>query len=392
MSKYRDLAKKALRDNESKLLTEGILYEDSIKERMHPKLEEDLLEGRHSLNGNPAMPEGDERTFEMKLIAERFKEVVNRCREAFDVDVIDEKNIMLEMMPMVDRVMEMEEPHIKELEKLAVEMIMEEFDITDENVIIEATLTPNVILEGVIKNPSPQSVESEFNDHDEIVSANANVYKRRFLNAMTQGASKKTNHMFHMRNDELNTMNPRLVNNYKKMMSAADYVFYMVPDMETGVNGGACSVDFNANNGEEDLRPVIKAEAMVFPVLIHELVKGVMEVLSAHGLPTEKHITEYVINKADYLSAEPWDMRLGPAMWSRFCNCVPAEDFNLKHHVYADLAAQDPETFNHNMKNIMANTKKGHEIVETMLAEIKREFKEDDLNEMDEFFNKEDLY
>lgn len=391
MSKYKDLAKMALRNANNKLVVEGVLYEEGITERIHPQLEEDLLEGKHSLNGNPAMPEGDERTFEMKLIAERFKEVVTRCREAFDVDVVDENDIKFKMLPLVKGVMEMEEPHKKALEDLAVEMVMEEFDISDENVIIEATLRPDVELTGTIQNESPESVDEVFNDHDEIEIANANVYKRRFLNAMTQGASKKVNHMFHMVNEQLEQMNPRLVNNYKKMMSAADYMFYIIPDMEKQITAGACNVDFNTNESREDQRPVIKAEAMVFPVLIHELVKGVMEVLSAHGLPTEQHVSEYVINKADYLSAEPWDMRLGPAMWGRFCNCIPPDDFHLKHHVYADLAAQNPKEFNHNMKNIMANTKMGHKIVEDMLKDIKKELSEDELNDMGDFFNKEDL-
>jgi len=115
---------------------------------------------------------------------------------------------------------------------------------------------------------------------------------------MTQGAAKKVNHMFHMVNDELVNLNPRLPNIYNKMMSAADYMFFIIPNMEKMVSGGKSECDFSGET------PKVKAQAMVFPVLVHELCKGVMEVLSSHGLPKKKKISVYVINKADFIEAE----------------------------------------------------------------------------------------
>lgn len=392
MSRFRKLAKNALNENkESKLLFENFLYEDGMTERMHPKLEEDLRKGRHSLAECDVFPEGDVISSEMKLIRERFKEVVYRCREAFDVDQINNMQIMQEMMPLVFKSMDLEEPHIQELEELAVRMVMEEFDIPEDTIVFEAELTREISLDGTSKNPTPQLVDEEFNDHAEIERANAEVKKRRVLNAMTQGAAKRVNHMFHMVHEELSNMNPRLPQNYKKMMSAADYMYYVVPDIEKGNAGGVCECEFQGE--EDDMRPVIKAKAMTFPVLIHELVKGVMEVLSAHGLPTQENIAEYVIGKADFLEAEPWDMRLGPAMWGRFCEMIPDVDFGIKHHVYTEIASMEPDEFNTTMKEILAKTKRGKGIINQIIAEVKEELKQDDFNESmgDSHFNIEDL-
>ena len=127
---------------------------------------------------------------------------------------------------------------------------------------------------------------------------------------------------------------------------------------------------------------------MVFPVLIHELVKGVMEVLSAKGLPKKK-MGEFVINKADFLAAEPWDMRIGPALWERFTDVFEAEDFNLKHHVYSELVELPVDEFNRQMKEIMAGTKEGKKIVKTMVDEIKKEMSNEDFNETMETFQKD---
>lgn len=391
MSKYKKLIQGALNESkETKLLFENLLYEDSITERIHPKLEEDLRNGSHSLAECGVFPEGDVISYEMKLIRERFKEVVTRCREAFDVDNIDNSMIMREQMGLVFNAMDLEQPHLKELEELAVKMVKEEFDIPDDAIVFEAKLTQDISLDGTSKEESPQLVDEEFNSHEEIEEANAGVKKRRVLNAMTQGAAKKVNHMFHMVHEELTNMNPRLPQNYKKMMSAADYMYFIIPDMDNGVSGGVCEADFKS---DEDNRPIIKAKAMVFPVLIHELVKGVMEVLSAHGLPTEKNISEYVVGKADFLAAEPWDMRLGPAMWGRFCDAIPDDDFHLKHHVYTEIASMKPFQFNATMKEILAKTKRGKEIIIEILKDVKDEMKEDDFNESmgDSHFNIDDL-
>lgn len=380
MSKYRDLAKKALNSKKVEAkprLNESMLYADGITERMHPKLEEALRRNQHSLAECGIFPEGDIISSEMKLIRERFREVVMRCREAFDMNVIDNTVIKQQQMPLVLEAMELEGPNKKALEKLAVEMIMEEFNIPEGSVEFEATLQPEIDRNGTID--TPQETDTEFESHDEIVNANKEVHKRRVVNAMIQGASKSVNHMFHMKNEELANMDARLPGNYKKMMSAADYMYYIIEDLSGAVNGGSCEVEYDED--EDGIKPVIKAKAMVFPVLVHELCKGVMEVLSGHGLPTQENITEYVINKADFIQAEPWDMRFGPAIWRKFCECIPPNDFNMKHHAYVDLVQLPADEFNHVMKEMIAGTKLGKTKINEMLSEAKREIQEDDYNQ-----------
>ena len=161
-------------------------------------------------------------------------------------------------------------------------------------------------------------------------------------------------------------------------MSAADYMYYVIPKMENGVTGGVVKVDYPTS---ENPKAVIRAQAMAFPVLIHEIVKGVMELLSAHGLPKNKQISDYVVNKADFLAAEPWDMRLGPALWGRFTNLIDPDDFNLKHHAYYKLASLPATEFNIQMREIMAGTKRGKKIITELIDEVKRGLQEDEFNE-----------
>lgn len=379
MSNYRKIVESALKKaNNSKTLNESVLYPEGMSERMHPKLEEDLLKRTHSLGKHPIFPEGDESTFEEKIMGERFKEVATRCKRAFDSDTVDQQALMTNMMGMVNEAMEMEKKHKKALEKLAEQMIREEYDMSKDIVEIHCELTPHINMVGTKKNPKPMATEMQFKNHDDMVNANDEVYKRRFVNAMIQGAAKKCNHMFHMVDDELTDMDPRLPNKYAKMMAAADYMYYIIPEMENGVNGGVVRVQFPTASNP---KAVIYAQAMVFPVLIHELVKGVMELISAHGLPKNKKVGEYVINKADFLAAEPWDMRLGPALWERFTKMIEPDDFHLKHHIYTEMVSLPVMDFNRKMREIMAGTKEGKKIISGIVEEIKGGLQEDEFNE-----------
>ena len=159
------------------------------------------------------------------------------------------------------------------------------------------------------------------------------------------------------------------------MMTAAEYIDYIIPSMDEGTVGGMVKVEYPTKNNP---KAIIHAQAMVFPVLIHEIVKGVMELLSAHGLPKDKKLIEYVTNKADFLAAEPWDMRLGPALWSKFTDAIDSDDFNLKHHVYSELAALPAKEFHIKMKEILAGTKEGKKIIKDIIDIVKQDLQHDE--------------
>jgi len=370
--KWRKIAERALAKSNGKSLNESRIDYGDMEERMLPKLERELRERKHSLGTHPIFPESDETHFEEKIINQRFIDVVNSVKRHFDVNKIDNNFLIQNMGVLVGDSMETEDGHQKELEDLAVRMVIDEYDIPDGAIEFDVKLEPQINLFGTKPNPTPKTVETEFENHDEIELANKEVYKRRFINAMTQGAAKKSTHMFHLVDDELARIDPRLPNQYSKMMSAADYMYYIYDgSTDAGrVNGGVVRVEFPKNEGEV---PKIIARAVVFPVLIHEIVKGVMEILASHGLPRDSKIQKWVIGKADFVSAEAWDMRLGPGLWGKFTELIPTEDFNLKHQIYMELVVLPVDDFNVSMREIMAGTNTGKKIITDIISNIKTE-------------------
>ncbi|MCA9034633.1 MAG: hypothetical protein KDA91_05860 [Planctomycetaceae bacterium] len=69
---------------------------------------------------------------------------------------------------------------------------------------------------------------------------------------------------------------------------------------------------------------IVVARAWFFPLLIHELVKGTMELICLRGLSSLDDSTyQAVISEADRIEYEPWLLQAGPAMWRRLLSVVP---------------------------------------------------------------------
>lgn len=380
---YKDIVKKALRKaTDKKILNEGFGYPEGMVERIHPTIEKNIIERKTAIGDHPALPRGGVRGFDQKLLLDRFVEVVNRYKEAFEVDQIDDDKLNSQVQQLLMDCMKTEAPHKKELIDLAIEMVREEFDMTEDAVDIEADIVDRVSLTPSIdRETSDEEFEMEYESHDDIDSSEKEVMKRRLINALIQGAAMKTNHMFNLVNEELIGINPTLPSKYKKLMSAADYSYFKnLSPTGSSQAGGMCNVD----TSDEEGKPKIIAEAVTFPVLIHELVKGVMELISLHGFTEDEKLNEFVISQADFTGAEPSDMRMGPALWGRFMKSIDPEDSKLKHHVYHKLISKPVDEFNECMREIFAGTKRGKNIVTELCEDIKSDMALDDMTELSE--------
>lgn len=366
------------KENIKNILSENINYKMGVTEKMHPKLESDLANGRHSLGKHPVFPEGGILRFEEEIMGKRFKDVVNRYKRVYDLKEIRDRDVKNGMKSLIEDTMELEKNHTKQLEQLAIDIVRKEFNIDEDSVEMFAELTPEITLVGTRKNEKPILLKVEFKDNDEMVNAKAEVYKRRFINAMIQGAPKKIIHMLNEIDDELSEIDPRLPNKYAKLIASADYLYHIIPSLEKMSNGGEVTVKLPSKTND---KAIISAQAKTFPVLVHELIRGVMQLISASGLPKSKRIGKYVINNADFKAAEPWDKRLGPALWERFTDLIEPDDLKLKHYIYHELVSLPVNEFNTKMREIMAGTKVGKKIVKDVVDKIKTEFSTENFNQ-----------
>ena len=175
-----------------------------------------------------------------------------------------------------------------------------------------------------LEMPSEEEVEELMGDMENF---NLERAKRRFINSLIQGAAFKGGHMFNLVRDEINEINPQLMNLYAVTQALMEHAYWIFPDMEGMAGSGGGQMGQSEFDPDTD-PPTVKARAVTFPLLVHELVKGVYEVFGTHGLPDDPRQAEMVLGAEDSLPAEIWDSRLGPVFWEKFLATYPLELFD----------------------------------------------------------------
>jgi hypothetical protein len=359
-------------------LTEAIEYDPSHPERMHPDIEQKLRDDSHNLGGNKSLPKTtDSRHFSEHNASKRFKDLVTKVKRYWGVEVVDPRMAM-QVMTLLNEAQTLERPHRAELEKLAVDLIREEFDIPEDQVDFDAKLVDGKISDEGMQQ-SEEEEEMEFDSEVDIERLNGEVQKRRMLNAIMQGAAKKGHYMFHMIDEQLTSIEPRLVSIYGKLMSMTDLTYWMIPNMSGGgggdMKGGREHLDLSGD------KPKIVAEAWILPVLLNELIKGSMELLAAHGLPEDKREANYVINKADTLDSEIWDMRLGPVIWEKFIDAIEGDAYDIKHFLYYEVAQMAATEFHTFMRELLSGSQKGKQMLTDLANDIQKDIREKESDE-----------
>tara|TARA_R110002167_G_scaffold269571_4_gene476082 strand:- start:714 stop:1247 length:534 start_codon:yes stop_codon:yes gene_type:complete len=109
-----------------------------------------------------------------------------------------------------------------------------------------------------------------------------------------------------------------------------------------------------------------------------------MEYVSMHGLPSDPEFAEEVIGSEDTLPAEVWDLRLGPVIWEKFIESYPPDLLNnedygrIKNYLYYNIVSLEPEPFIGLAKEILSGSKRGKEMIEKIVDDIKKQLKDED--------------
>lgn len=373
-------------------IVEAIEYDPEHPERMNPDLEGKLRSGEHIFGKSKSMPIGsDAQNYSEKIASKRFKEIINKVKRYHGIDRINPM-MMQQMFQIMSEVSQIETRHKDALEQLAVDIVSEEFDIPDQ--MLEATLSPpgsDLGFEGDDEEEDEEDYGSDFDTPKAPKSAQRmeelemEVDKRRVINALMQGASKKGHYIFHMVADELDSIDPRLMGLYGKLMSLADFQYWIIPDSTMGgQQGGVEKIEWRKAEApededeeeemekidveEDDEIPVVVAKAWIFPLLVHELIKGTLELSAinwADGHLDFEEQTE-VIKKADTVEGELWGMRLGPGMWEKFLDCVGSDNYDMKQWLFQELTKLPAKQFHEFMKEILSGSQKCKEVIQTL--------------------------
>jgi hypothetical protein len=223
------------------------------------------------------------------------------------------RQTMMRSQALLGEIVQAEDGYRDELEMVAAQMVTDAYPIIDyANIKIDA----QIVNMNDINIPPPQPEEDpslpDFGEDDpEKLKA-----KRRIINGITQGASIRGAFGFMLFREYLDQLNPELVDKYSEILklsfgiyddeNAIAMLLAMIAQNQN-MPGGESEMEYD----EENEQFVIKARAICYPMLVHEIVKGLYEIVGTEGFGADKEKNQAIVGAVDKLSNEPRDLQYG---------------------------------------------------------------------------------
>ena len=391
-------------------------------ERMDPSIERKILGKETPYSSHPAMPKMD-RDFIELVASKRFKDTVTKLKTILQrttgkTTQLTSGNPLMNLLMLVSQAISqtsrMESRHKADLEKMAVDLVKEQLGVPEGQLQFDAKLVGMGQSESAQKmrreseKPSREEMTQAFknaqeheNDVEAFLDAMDNFdmekNKRRMINALIGGAAKKGQYMYHLVSEKLNEIDPDLIDYYSLSTAIIDHLYWLYPE-ETmaamsgggGSEAGTSEIDASTNP------PTVIARGINFPTLVHELVKGVYEVLGTQGLPDDPRQAEMVMASEDTVPAEAWDLRLGPVFWELLQRAYPIDllsDEDQRHiqlYLFSKISSMSAQEFFQLFKEVLAQKQSGMDKIQRMVNELVAELERNDEDE-DEDEDEDDI-
>lgn len=286
---------------------------------------------------------------------ELYNDIASAAREKFG-DNVNLTSATREMSNSLMRILQFEMDKKDQLTTEAIRLVREKYGaLTEDAVDIEAEITghPGLggreITKGNVQYERGTTPPPEGKTEEEL---KPEITKRRIINGMTHGAARKGQNLFHMAGESLGDTGAS--QDYAKIMAANDFMYWAIDkqtlsdESRSGQHAGNVRVVI-----QEDGRPKIIAQGMTFSFLLHELVKGVMELMSLHGTSEDDDVRKYVEDKTDHLGAEPDDIRLGVGIWEKVSRFIDIESEQHEALFYHRLITLPATEFNELMRGLV---------------------------------------
>ena len=327
----------------------------------------------------------------MKQIVDRYMSAFNKLSESdydkiFDPETLGKlkgsvaqriqgknpRQITMQLQQLIMQVIQLERGNTDLLEQLAYDVVYEAYPYlkSNEDVIeIDAKIVPQAQVKEALQPNSPQeedidelSVEEEKEMMDDIAE---DLKKRRLINAVTQGASTFSKSAHYIQQEYIDIIGGEGTSDkYRDLMQAAlDMIDFMVVRMGGNDDGGD-DLSNSATGAEsvfydfEKEKWIIKARAIVFPVLILEIVKGMYEIIGLFGF-SDLERGEKVVKFTDKITNEPEDIAYGQLIAKNLQDLINKLEVNVtpeeRDDFLQDIYKLENKEFIQLMTNIINN-------------------------------------
>ena len=338
-----------------------------------------LRNHKTSLGMHPSFPPEEEIPFDVEITKMRFDEV---CSEVQKLNLADysPKSIQREIRTLTDKCKEIEKNFKEKLENICFNYVIDLFQVPEGLVAFKCELVESVNADKATVKKDDLTFDFEDISHRSRLSDA--VYKRRMINALITGGAMRLSYISKELVGELYEMSPELPSLYRSIMILNDYLLFTKNNMGISEKNKQQAGISYLTIGNEHTKNKVVAEAEIFPILLYESIRGFLEMFAAYGLPSSKKECAYVMSKADFLNAEPWDMRLGAGLWDILMKKFNNPQSDELPMILTVLFSQTTLKFNSILQEIFGNTKRGDRMVEKILMKAEEEYEADDFEKL----------
>jgi len=275
-------------------------------------------------------------------------------------------------MGALEQVMNVEAEHKQELEQLAIKVVLDlpEFSLFKEQyengtLKLDVQLGPGELGDAITMDDIAEEMEENQEDIvDEIAMEIAEdpekKLKRAFHNFITQGNALHKSYLYNMVNEELENIDETLPTKYGLIMAISHLMYYSTPYMSGQMLKGIPAAGSEEVDGEE-----IKIRGLIFPVLVHELVKGLFDFLGQDISP-ETH-------RDETLEDEYMQLMSGPGLFQKLYTVIPQNKVQLFPIIYRLLLQRDIDE----IKAVISNSPEGKNIIDGLVIDAERMYQRD---------------
>ena len=361
----------------NKYLMEDIKFREFILAADFSKtLKRELEKQETPLSKNPSFPNED-MPFDLRMTLLRFKETKDTLKRIGEIDEDINDGSILPYL--IEKCKRLERPFRRQLEKLAYNFIIDTFKIPEGVVNLIVDITDDLSNTTLSVRVQAEEVDFEYNDVKHKKRMHSEVHKRRLMDAFMSGAALRFAANIKKYAEDIYDINPKLLTLYRDIIAVNEYMLFNVDKIEINDKNKNQLGLSNIIIGNRHMKSEVRVEAVIFPILIYELVKAFLELSSAHGLPKDKQEAMYVMQKSDFLQAEPWYMRIGPALFDMLKEAMGDKysDESLPY-IFKMLSQLDTDDFEYVMQEILSKTKTAKKIINRMILSYEEEAYEDE--------------
>lgn len=359
-----------------------IKEEQQQRLKLQPFIYKAIASKRTSLGDNPALPPYGDFGFEYDVVKKSYEEadeIINNMIENGELESKDPDYLVSVLSKLINECKKEEEPIRPQLQKLCENIVNETFSVPSDTVILNCKLVGKIKPKKdmrILPEDGDEENGYDFNDVDEVEFTNKIILKRRFINSLIQGFSYWLSTDIDDWYDTVNNLNDKIWGLWYNIKFISDYLLFVKEEKINEKNPSQLSY-VEVTLGRNGKKTIIEAQGIIFPYLLRETFRGFFELFSSHGLPEDNQKAMYIIRKADFLVAEPWDLRLGMGIINILQNSLTKKyetelmfKTNRIPFFFSYLCKLETDEFNTVIKNFLLGTKKGKILAKDIDARI----------------------